>query len=181
MHIFISKCYNLGLEETRFKKNDLLITLVDVGGQRSERKKWLKCFDGVDAVIFVASMSEYDQTLIEDKMINRMQESLKVFSQICNSKHLSTSSILLFLNKQDVFNEKIVYSPLNKCFPGYDGPREKYAAAIYIRQQFKDQNISERELYCHYTNAKDTRTVKVIFEVMVDIIIHGLITRVRME
>ena len=84
MHIFISKCYNLGLEETRFKKNDLLITLVDVGGQRSERKKWLQCFDGVDAVIFVASMSEYDQTLIEDKMINRMQESLKVFSQICN-------------------------------------------------------------------------------------------------
>jgi hypothetical protein len=155
--------------------------LVDVGGQRSERKKWLKCFDGVEALLFVVSMSEYDQTLLEDTEVNRMQESLKVFSQICNSKHLSTSSFLLFLNKQDVFNEKIVYSPLNQCFPDYDGPREKHAAAIYMRQQFKDQNHSENELYCHFTNAKDTQTVKVIFEVMIDIITHGSLGKVRME
>ena len=56
----------LGLEETRFKRKDLLITLVDVEGQRADRKKWLQCFDGVEAVLFVVSMSEYDQTLLED-------------------------------------------------------------------------------------------------------------------
>ena len=170
-----------GLEETHFKRNDLLITLVDVGGQRSERKKWLQCFDGVGAVLFVVSMSEYDQTLLEDSKVNRMHESLKVFSQICNNQHLSTSSILLFLNKKDVFDEKIVYSPMTQCFPEYVGSREKNAAAIYIRQRFKDENQGEREVYCHYTNAKDTQTVKVIFDVMVDIIINESISRIRME
>ena len=39
----------------------LRIKMMDVGGQRSERKKWLNCFDGIQAVIFVVAMSEYDQ------------------------------------------------------------------------------------------------------------------------
>ncbi|VDO54211.1 unnamed protein product [Brugia timori] len=40
--------------------------VIDVGGQRSERKKWIHCFDNVNAIIFISSLSEYDQTLRED-------------------------------------------------------------------------------------------------------------------
>ena len=46
--------------------------MYDVGGQRNERKKWIHCFEGVDAVIFVAAISEYDQKLFEDSTTNRM-------------------------------------------------------------------------------------------------------------
>lgn len=41
--------------------------LFDVGGQRSERKKWIHCFEDVTAIIFCVAMSEYDQVLQEDE------------------------------------------------------------------------------------------------------------------
>lgn len=47
--------------------------MFDVGGQRSERKKWIHCFEGVTAIIFIVAMSEYDLTLAEDQeMVRRL-------------------------------------------------------------------------------------------------------------
>jgi len=43
--------------------------LFDVGGQRSERRKWIQCFDDIRALLFVAALSGYDMTLIEDPSI----------------------------------------------------------------------------------------------------------------
>lgn len=46
--------------------------MFDVGGQRSERKKWIHCFEGVTAIIFIVAMSEYDLTLVEDQEMVRL-------------------------------------------------------------------------------------------------------------
>lgn len=40
--------------------------MFDVGGQRSERKKWIHCFEGVTCIIFCAALSAYDMVLVED-------------------------------------------------------------------------------------------------------------------
>lgn len=48
-------------------KAQLHFRLFDVGGQRSERKKWIHCFEDVTAIIFCVAMSEYDQVLHEDE------------------------------------------------------------------------------------------------------------------
>ena len=50
-----------------------------------------------------------------------MQESLKLFDSICNNKWFGDTSIILFLNKKDLFEEKILRSPLTICFPEYAG------------------------------------------------------------
>lgn len=42
-----------------------------MGGQRSERKKWIHCFEGVTAIIYCASMSDYDLVLAEDEEMVR--------------------------------------------------------------------------------------------------------------
>ena len=50
-----------------------------------------------------------------------MHESMKLFDSICNNKWFIETSIILFLNKKDLFGEKIKKSPLTICFPEYTG------------------------------------------------------------
>jgi hypothetical protein len=95
--------------------------MVDVGGQRSERKKWIHCFEDVTAVVFCVAMSEYDQTLYEDENVKRLDESVKLFDEICNSRWFSETSVILFLNKSDIFREKIKKRDLGVYFPDYKG------------------------------------------------------------
>lgn len=66
--------------------------MFDVGGQRSERKKWIHCFEGVTAIIFIVAMSEYDLTLAEDQeMVCSLMISShlsNIISQITNSSNI---------------------------------------------------------------------------------------------
>jgi len=146
--------------------------LFDVGGQRSERKKWIHCFEDVTAIIFCVAMSEYDQVLHEDETTNRMQESLKLFDSICNNKWFGDTSIILFLNKKDLFEEKILRSALTICFNEYAGAQEYGEAAAYIQAQFEAKNKSTtKEIYCHMTCATDTQNVQFVFDAVTDVII----------
>jgi len=95
--------------------------MFDVGGQRSERKKWIHCFDSVTAVIFLAAISEYDQVLIEDETMNRLKEALTLFESICNSPYFLKTAVILFLNKKDLFEKKLSISPLSTFFEDYEG------------------------------------------------------------
>ena len=66
----------------------------------------------VDSVIFVAALSEYNQTVVEAKRTNQMVESLELFGFVCNNQDFANLSTILFLNKKDVFAEKIPYSDI---------------------------------------------------------------------
>jgi len=161
-----------GIVEVHFSFKNLNFKLFDVGGQRSERKKWIHCFEDVTAIIFCVAMSEYDQVLHEDETTNRMQESLKLFDSICNNKWFGDTSIILFLNKKDLFEEKILRSALTICFPEYSGAQEYGEAAAYIQAQFEAKNKSTtKEIYCHMTCATDTQNVQFVFDAVTDVII----------
>ncbi|XP_006882581.1 PREDICTED: guanine nucleotide-binding protein G(o) subunit alpha isoform X5 [Elephantulus edwardii] len=161
-----------GIVETHFTFKNLHFRLFDVGGQRSERKKWIHCFEDVTAIIFCVALSGYDQVLHEDETTNRMHESLKLFDSICNNKWFTDTSIILFLNKKDIFEEKIKKSPLTICFPEYTGPNTYEDAAAYIQAQFESKNRSpNKEIYCHMTCATDTNNIQVVFDAVTDIII----------
>lgn len=57
-----------GINEIMVKVRDKEMLIVDVGGQRSERRKWIHCFEGVTAILFMVSLSGYDQRMLEDKV-----------------------------------------------------------------------------------------------------------------
>lgn len=81
--------------------------MFDVGGQRGERRKWIQVFDGISAVLFLVESSGFNTRIREDNNTNRLEESLKVFTEVWNSRFLLDSGFILFLNKQDVLEEKI--------------------------------------------------------------------------
>jgi guanine nucleotide-binding protein G(i) subunit alpha len=95
--------------------------LIDVGGQRSERKKWIHHFEDVDMVLFLVALSEYDQALYEDGSVNRLQEALDLFNSICQSPWFKRTAVQLVFNKTDLFREKLKRSPLQVHFPDFQG------------------------------------------------------------
>ncbi|KAL1926641.1 hypothetical protein VTP01DRAFT_5536 [Rhizomucor pusillus] len=163
-----------GIIETDFQLGPLKYRMFDVGGQRSERKKWIHCFENVTAVIFVVAISGYDQCLIEDRNSNHMVESLMVFDLICNSPWFINTSIVLFLNKIDVFKEKIKRSPISKYFPDYAGPDDDFEQArAYFRQRFLKLNRNqEKRIYTHYTDATDTNLLQHVMVAVSDTILN---------
>ncbi|EFA80650.1 G-protein subunit alpha 4 [Heterostelium album PN500] len=153
-----------GIQESEFTFEKIRLKIVDVGGQRSQRRKWIHCFDCVTAVIFVAAMSDYDQVLREDETVNRTRESLALFKEIVNCDYFKDTPIVLFLNKKDLFKEKLKRVPLQSCFSEYTGPNKYKDAAMFIQSQYLAQGPSPRTIYTHATCAVDTENIKFVFK-----------------
>jgi len=163
-----------GIVETNVTLNNQSVKIIDVGGQRNERKKWIHCFEGVTAIIFVASLSEYDQKCYEDDHTNRMMEALLLFDEICNSRWFGETSVVLFLNKLDLFREKIRVKDLNVCFKDYAGGLNFDKAADYIKVKFEEKNRRKemKQIYVHLTCATDTGQIQMVFNNIKDIILQ---------
>ena len=162
-----------GVTETHFQIKGSDFTVIDVGGQRSERKKWLSCFKDITAVIFVLAISEYDEKLFEDNSVNRIVESVLLFKSIVNSKWFNNTPIIVFLNKTDLFRDKIQNNPLNRYLPGYTGESGNAEDGIkYFENTLRVLNQTSRELYFHATCATDTRQMNFILNAVTDIVIQ---------
>eukprot|EP00179_Madagascaria_erythrocladioides_P005621 CAMPEP_0198319998 /NCGR_PEP_ID=MMETSP1450-20131203/9017_1 /TAXON_ID=753684 ORGANISM="Madagascaria erythrocladiodes, Strain CCMP3234" /NCGR_SAMPLE_ID=MMETSP1450 /ASSEMBLY_ACC=CAM_ASM_001115 /LENGTH=312 /DNA_ID=CAMNT_0044023429 /DNA_START=99 /DNA_END=1034 /DNA_ORIENTATION=+ len=131
-----------GISEITYTHQRTNFRLVDVGGQRNERNKWIHCFDGVTAIIYCAAISAYCQTLEEDPSVNRMHEALRLFAGIAQYPWFTDTAIILFLNKIDLFQDKIEHHDLRRCFADYaydadgDVPLAEHAAN-FIKAKFE--------------------------------------------
>jgi len=141
------------IDGTRFR-------MIDVGGQRGERSKWIHQFEDVTAIIFVVGISEYDQVIREDGKTNRLHEAIQLFETICTNRWLVNKPIILFLNKKDLFAEKIKNVGLKVCFKEYKGKNEYKDATNYIEKKFTEiANECDTKLFPHLTCATDTENV----------------------
>jgi len=145
----------------------------DVGGQRSERKKWMKIVvDQIQAVLYVVAISEYDMKCFEDNDTNRLCEALNLFKEIVGGRFFNGKSVLVFFNKYDLFKEKIKTIPITVAFPDFPtdkfDPNDENAVVKHIAskflQCFDGKNIKlATPLHIHRTSALDTNNIQKVF------------------
>ena len=121
--------------------------MTDVGGQRSERRKWLHLFHGVDVVVYVADISSYD-VVDEEYQSNALMTSLSVFTSLSKREWLKETRLILVLNKIDLFKEKIAKVPLSECFPYYTGGDNQEDAEGFIKGKFTETSMSQERKNC---------------------------------
>ncbi|KAM6902285.1 guanine nucleotide-binding protein subunit alpha-14-like [Xenentodon cancila] len=172
-----------GIIEYPFDLSKVIFRMVDVGGQRSERKKWIHCFENVTSVIFLAALSEYDQVLFESNTDNRLNESLALFKTILSYRWFEESSTILFLNKTDLLQEKITKSHLATYFPEYTGPQgDAESAKKFILKMYVERHCGRHKpLYSHFTCATDTENIRIVFKAVKDTLLQDNLERFNLE
>jgi len=155
-----------GVVEKLIKVNDdLHIKLVDVGGQRNERRKWFSLFDQCTLVIFLCAASDFNKLLYEDDETNRMIENLNLFKETVNNRWFKDKPFVVLYNKMDVFKEKIeAGQKITDAFPDYDGPHEPRACIEYIKKKYQEQRETNAPIYAYETMATDTDETKLVWE-----------------
>ncbi|KAI4793697.1 hypothetical protein KUCAC02_032549 [Chaenocephalus aceratus] len=140
--------------------------MVDVGGQRSERRKWIHCFEEVTSIIFLVALSEYDQVLVES--VNEKPHGGE-HGVVPHHHQLQVVPPLLrhAVPQQDrPAGGQIMYSHLVDYFPEYDGPqRDVKAGKEFILNMFVSLNPNEKKvIYSHCTCATDTNNIRFVLQ-----------------
>nr|ACN11016.1 Guanine nucleotide-binding protein alpha-13 subunit [Salmo salar] len=182
--ILLARKPTKGIHEYDFEIKSVPFKMVDVGGQRSERRRWFECFDSVTSILFLVSSSEYDQVLMEDRQTNRLRESLNIFETIVNNRVFLAVSIILFLNKTDLLEEKVTNISLKKYFPEYTGPDhslpdvQKFLVDCF---RGKRRDATQKPLYHHFTTAINTENIRLVFRDVKDTILHENLKQLMLQ
>mmetsp|Transcript_9505 Transcript_9505/g.13081 ORF Transcript_9505/g.13081 Transcript_9505/m.13081 type:complete len:312 (-) Transcript_9505:152-1087(-) len=165
-----------GVIENQFTIHNSDFALYDVGGQRSERKKWIHCFEDVTCVLFVANLSGYNQVLWEDGKTNRLSEALHLFGDISNSRWFAGATIVLFLNKVDIYKEKFSKFPITVCpdLADFEGDTDDFEeTSDFIQEKFFERiKDKAKRVHSHLTCACDKENVLHVFEAVKDTVLR---------
>ncbi|CAD6189806.1 unnamed protein product [Caenorhabditis auriculariae] len=151
------------ITSTNFIYNGLKMRLVDVGGQKSQRRKWLHLFDDVRVVLFVVDLTGYAKRDEEDRKENHMTSTMKIFKEIATNKVLRPAVLVLFLNKVDLYEELLTSVRFSDKFPDYKGPNNVEGTSTYIKDKFVQAAKPRKSVIPHFTTATNTENIKVVF------------------
>ena len=132
-----------------------------------------------DFMYTLTNQSQYDQVLFEDSSKNRLEESVELFADTCNSKWFTKAPMLLFLNKRDLMERKFLVDkvPLNVsgCFPDAPKGNEDLGEALeWMTKLFLDvRRDKDKPIFVHVTTATDPRNVMTVFNDCTSIILSS--------
>ncbi|KAJ7787141.1 guanine nucleotide binding protein, alpha subunit [Mycena olivaceomarginata] len=163
--------------------------IYDVGGHRSLVTAWAPYFDdmqvravnkhiSVHSIIFLCPISAFDQVLAEEPRVNRLADSVNLWTTIVSNKLLSNTNIILFLNKIDIMKSKLESGiKLVDYVNSYaKRPNDLENASNYLRKKFagimRENSPTPRVFYCHMTTVTDRKSTQIILANIKDMLMH---------
>ncbi|KAG2015838.1 guanine nucleotide-binding protein alpha subunit [Coprinopsis cinerea AmutBmut pab1-1] len=127
-----------------------------------QRAAWVPYFKEITALIFLAPLSSFDETLAEDPTINRLEDTFMLWKTICSNKLLARVQIILFMNKVDILRKKLESGILVKNhIPEFrDKTNDFETVSNWFKKLFKRLYFANttpgREFLAHFTSVVDT-------------------------
>jgi len=162
----LARVRTTGVTTTEFDEPPFHLLVQDVGGQRSERKKWVQCFENVRGVIYVVNLVSFNQVLFEAEE-NRMGECLELFKTVANNQLFEKVPIFLFLNKKDLFEKMLQEGNSIKSFyKNYSGPDDVRSCIDYIKEDFlsKVDEPYRKKIHVFEVAARYRKDIKYCFD-----------------
>ncbi|PAV19061.1 G-alpha-domain-containing [Pyrrhoderma noxium] len=147
---------------------------------------WIPFFEDVDAIIFLAPISGFDQVLAEDKSVNRLEDSVLLWKMICSNKLLAKVELVLFLNKCDILDKKLKSGVrLAKYVRSFqDRSNDSETVQKYFRSKFaaiqREYSPSPRKFYGFCTSVTEITTTSGILASVRDMVIREHLKRSRL-
>lgn len=175
----------LGVQEYKFwvEEGGHEWLMYDVGGTRSSRARWYPYFDDMDAIIFLAPISSFNERLREDRRVNRLEDTYMLWQTLCSLQILVKTQIILFLNKCDLLEQKLRAGIKVRTHVPSFGDRSNDVDTVkkYFQSHFKEiakQNSPEhRRYYVHLTTVVDTRSTADTLQTVEDGILRASLRR----
>ncbi|KAF7973097.1 hypothetical protein HWV62_16198 [Athelia sp. TMB] len=189
--IIRARLRTLGPQEYRLKFEGGVLTagmemgrewvIYDIGGSRTRRAAWIPFFSEINALIFLAPISCFDEHLVESPSTNRLEDSFLLWRAICASTLLKNATFIVFLNKMDLLEEKLARGvQVVKYLPSYQDRKnevpvfvkcewyfcfatfeiEQLTIGSDLKGKFRDmsaQRLPQRILYVYATSVVDTK------------------------
>jgi len=157
--------------------------MYDVGGTRSSRAHWYPYFDDMDAIIFLAPISSFDERLREDRRVNRLEDTYMLWQTLCSLQMLTKTQIILFLNKCDLLEQKLRAGVQVRTHVPSFGDRSNDVDTVkkYFQAHFKEiakqHSPEQRRYYVHLTSVVDTDSTAVTLRTVEDGILRASLRR----
>jgi len=178
--------YRFHLEATAGSESGTEWRIIDVGGSRSQRPTWAQFFDSVNAILFLAPISGFDQALAEDRSVNRLEDSVLLWKSVTSNKLLANVELVLFLNIGDLLDAKprsgIRLSKYVRSFG--DRSNDLDTVTKYFRGKFsailREHSPHPRKFYGFCTSVTDTTTTAGILAIVRDIVVREHLKKTRL-
>ncbi|KAK1223381.1 hypothetical protein PQX77_013744 [Marasmius sp. AFHP31] len=173
--------YRISFESKIRSSPELDWIIYDVGGSRTVRRAWIPYFENVNATIF--PISAFDEGLLEDPTVNRLQDTISIWKAVCASKLLSRTTLVCFMNKCDLLRKKLKSGTRFRDYVpsfGDETPNDTASVVRFMKNRFKEIVIKTtqdetRMVYLYPTSCTDTKaTAETLRTVRDSILRHHL-------